>query len=730
MLGGIETALLIVASLISLFVGATVYSKNPKSTTHIVFGLLSLSLIFWSITNYFSLRVSSDSASLSVIELIFVGVVLQNSLFYLFATVFPAVRPPKYSNIKMLFVIYSASVVALIASNKVITGFENGNIVVGPAIALFALHALLSVGGGFYCLLKDRKKAGSQKKYLIYGSLVLWVIVPITNFVLPSVFDINIFVRFSSLFVLIFNLIIAFAIMRYRLFDLRAVVARASGYILTTFFVVVGTVSLAYLTRAVLFSEFQIEASQLIPNIILTAVLVLTFPLFKHNFDRLTNRIFYRDAYDAQALVDQLNQTLVSNIELESLLTKSALVLQESLKIEFCTFYIRETSYFDSRVIGAHRKDPEIEQIEELEIFASKLHHRVHSSEREPASESEEQLTKVLKKSDIEVLARLVTTLEYDVKGIGYILLGRKKNGSQYTPQDLKILEIVANELVIAIENALRYEEIEQFNVTLQKKIDDATKELKVSNEKLRALDEAKDEFVSMASHQLRTPLTSIKGYISMVLEGDAGKITDVQKQMLGQAFFSSQRMVYLISDLLNVSRLKTGKFIIEPKPVYLPDVVESEISQLQEGATAKNLTLSYVKPKEFPTILLDEMKTRQVIMNFTDNALYYTPTGGKITIELRDKGKSIEFTVKDTGIGVPKNEQHKLFAKFYRAENARKARPDGTGLGLFMAQKVIIAQGGSIIFNSKEGKGSTFGFSFPKASLEVKDTIENDNKQ
>jgi signal transduction histidine kinase len=277
--------------------------------------------------------------------------------------------------------------------------------------------------------------------------------------------------------------------------------------------------------------------------------------------------------------------------------------------------------------------------------------------------------------------------------------------------QDLKILEIVANELVIAIENALRYEEIEQFNVTLQKKIDDATKELKVSNEKLRALDEAKDEFVSMASHQLRTPLTSIKGYISMVLEGDAGKITDVQKQMLGQAFFSSQRMVYLISDLLNVSRLKTGKFIIEPKPVYLPDVVESEISQLQEGATAKNLTLSYVKPKEFPTILLDEMKTRQVIMNFTDNALYYTPTGGKITIELRDKGKSIEFTVKDTGIGVPKNEQHKLFAKFYRAENARKARPDGTGLGLFMAQKVIIAQGGSIIFNSKEGKGSTFGF-------------------
>jgi len=258
-------------------------------------------------------------------------------------------------------------------------------------------------------------------------------------------------------------------------------------------------------------------------------------------------------------------------------------------------------------------------------------------------------------------------------------------------------------------------------NIILTDQLRLTTIGLERSNEKLKALDEAKDEFVSMASHQLRTPLTSIKGYISMVLEGDAGKITDIQKQMLGQAFFSSQRMVYLISDLLNVSRLKTGKFVIESKPVYLPDVVESEISQLQEGATAKNLTLSFVKPKTFPTISLDEMKTRQVIMNFTDNSLYYTPTGGKITIELKDRGKSVEFTVKDTGMGVPKNEQHKLFAKFYRAENARKARPDGTGLGLFMAQKVIIAQGGSIIFNSKEGKGSTFGFSFPKAKLEIK---------
>jgi signal transduction histidine kinase len=271
---------------------------------------------------------------------------------------------------------------------------------------------------------------------------------------------------------------------------------------------------------------------------------------------------------------------------------------------------------------------------------------------------------------------------------------------------------------VIAIQNALRFEEIQEFNITLQQRIDEATRKLRRANEKLKALDETKDDFISMASHQLRTPLTSVKGYISMVLEEDAGKITEKQREMLGQAFFSSQRMVYLIADLLNVSRLRTGKFVIESSPVDLATLVEEEIAQLKEEAATRKLALVYKKPKNFPMLMLDETKIRQIVMNFADNAIYYTPAGGKITLKLEETPTTIEFRVTDTGIGVPKSEQPHLFTKFYRAGNARKARPDGTGLGLFMAKKVIIAQGGSLIFESKEGKGSTFGFVFSKSKL------------
>jgi signal transduction histidine kinase len=292
-------------------------------------------------------------------------------------------------------------------------------------------------------------------------------------------------------------------------------------------------------------------------------------------------------------------------------------------------------------------------------------------------------------------------------KLVGLLVVGFLNPVSSPNLLNTKLLDRLSDSVGIAIDNKLLFEE----NIRV-------LRQLKVTNHKLQALDEAKDEFISMASHQLRTPLTSVKGYLSMVLEGDAGKLTTAQKKLLDQAFVSSQRMVFLIADLLNVSRLKTGKFLIEPKPTNLAEIIEQEVAQLKETAEGRGLTLTYKKPKNFPELLIDETKIRQVVMNFMDNAIYYTPAGGGITVNLTETPESVQFSVTDNGLGVPKNEQPHLFTKFYRAVNARKARPDGTGLGLFMAKKVVVAQGGAIIFKSQEGKGSTFGFSFSKSKL------------
>jgi signal transduction histidine kinase len=160
---------------------------------------------------------------------------------------------------------------------------------------------------------------------------------------------------------------------------------------------------------------------------------------------------------------------------------------------------------------------------------------------------------------------------------------------------------------------------------------------------------------------------------------------------------------------------------VIENKPTDLEKLVTSEVDRLNETAKNHGVKLACEVSDSFPSLSLDENKIRQVVMNFIDNAIYYTPSGGSIDVKLEASAHDITYTVTDTGLGVPAAVQHKLFSKFYRADNARKMRPDGTGLGLFMAKKVIVAQGGAIIFKSAEGKGSTFGFSFPRSKVEIK---------
>lgn len=261
----------------------------------------------------------------------------------------------------------------------------------------------------------------------------------------------------------------------------------------------------------------------------------------------------------------------------------------------------------------------------------------------------------------------------------------------------------------------------------LQRQIDAATAQLRKANDELRHLDEAKDEFVSMASHQLRTPLTSVKGYISMVLEGDAGEVNDDQRRLLAEAFTSSERMVRLIGDFLNVSRMQNGNFTIDRSaPVDLAGVVTQEIENVREIAESRGIGIAYHQPSHYPVLFIDEDKIRQVIMNFLDNAIFYSGDSKTVTVRLYVNEGSAVFEVIDHGIGVPVGAQKKLFTKFFRAENAQKQRPDGTGVGLYLAKRVIADHGGKMVFDSTEGKGSTFGFRLPikKLSTAPKDIV------
>ncbi|MFZ1248703.1 MAG: HAMP domain-containing sensor histidine kinase [Candidatus Saccharimonadales bacterium] len=412
-------------------------------------------------------------------------------------------------------------------------------------------------------------------------------------------------------------------------------------------------------------------------------------------------------------MITDLNRQLVGVIDINRMLNLTSEILHNYLNPEFCYFVLSPTNESGSYRIVANKNKKNIDSVDlVLRLARSHSHKKVIFIQQ---IDSQSNLAKEMSSQDIQALSELTPSNAKDP--VGYMVIGIRKSGKAYDLTDSQVIESVSNTLIIAMQNALHFEEIQQFNATLQAQVEEQTRKYRMANEKLKKLDETKDEFISMASHQLRTPLTSVKGYLSMVLEGDVGKLNPQQEQLLKQSFLSSQRMVNLIADLLNLSRLNTGKFVIDAQPTDLTAVVEAELAQLHESAKAKNIELTYVRPETFPTIQLDENKIHQVVMNFIDNAIYYTPEGGQITVTLEETKSSVEFRVKDTGIGVPRALQRHLFVKFYRADNARRMRPDGTGLGIYMAKKVVLAQGGSIIFESQEGKGSTFGFRFGKKS-------------
>lgn len=713
--------LLITTIVVDFLIAVLILKNNSKSLQNRFFAALLFAISLWAAGD--SLMLFADQPPLTAFgAYLFIIAPLYTTLFVLlFARAFP--RDTSVN--RTALVVAPPAVIFSLAAFYNLGNFiqtidiqnpQNRLTVAQPGYFLYSLYFGIYLVYALWLLAKGyRHYQGHERVQLGYTFLAIAISSStsmVTNLTLPNLGTMS-YVWAGAFSTVVAAAIISVAIVKHRLFDIRLVVARSLAYVLLVSALVSIYTLIVFVVTVRVFGTDSNLSQRVIP-IVAAIFLAFTSSRLKKFFDRVTNKYFYRDAYDPQGFLDDLNKVLVSTIDTDRLLKGTVDVIDAHLKPAFAVFLLKETITTKKRVIGnAHAafNDEDIARIRHLVLaFGQKV---VVTDDLE---ETRKDFYQALNRNDIGIVVQLASNISSRKEGVGYLLLGIKKSGNIYNRQDIRMLEIVANELVIAIQNALRFEEIENFNITLQEKVDDATRRLRQTNEKLRQLDETKDEFISMASHQLRTPLTSMKGYVSMVLEGDAGKITSMQRKLLDQAFVSSQRMVYLIADLLNVSRLKTGKFIIEAVPTNLADVIEGEISQLKETAKSRGLTLTYEKPDNFPVLMLDETKIRQVIMNFIDNAIYYTPSGGHIAVTLEDKDNAVEYKVTDDGIGVPKHEQHHLFGKFYRAGNAKKVRPDGTGLGLFMAKKVIVAQGGGLIFSSQEGKGSTFGFSFPKA--------------
>jgi len=701
----------IVVAFCNLVLGLIVLLKNRGSLTNVSFGIFAFLLSAWIVINFYSndaalshgaqLWLNRATISIPVFALYFL---------LLFSLQFTRFGNRRFRSFAILFGVFSLIFGAASATPLLISGVTpKGNIIVanfGPFIAYFSVFIICLFLAIIIILLGSLRRldgAAKARTQIMAASLfAALAITVITNLIMPVIFH-----QFNYTVIGILSTIIivggfTYAIVRHRLFDIRAVIARSMAYLLLLVTLGTAYALITFRIGGLIFSSGKIQTAQQSFNIITALILTLTFQPLKLYFEKITDKIFFHGHYDAQVVTNQISHILATEVRLVELSRRVRNILAHSMRISEVNIVVLNNGQVFTE--GGHYV---VSRLEDLARDLEQLRGKVVVTDEEPEGKRKE----VLQRYDISVMAALRTRED---KKIGYLLFGPKLNGDIYGSTDLSVISTIADQLAVAIQNAKAYVQIQQFNHTLERKIKDATKQLREANHSLQELDQVKDDFISMASHQLRTPLTVIDGYLSNILDGMYGTTNQQQKQAIGVARNRLSLTRSLVADLLNMSRIEAGRFFIDARPIDLDTVVAEEVEQLQIRAEEQGIHMVYQIPtKPIPTLSLDESKTRQAIINLIDNALNYSPEG-HVTVSLEHIGDQVIFQVVDDGMGVPDHERDKVFSKFFRADNAKNARADGTGIGLYLVKRVIEEQGGSVIFLSQEGKGSTFGFRLP----------------
>ncbi|MBI2451316.1 MAG: HAMP domain-containing histidine kinase [Parcubacteria group bacterium] len=234
------------------------------------------------------------------------------------------------------------------------------------------------------------------------------------------------------------------------------------------------------------------------------------------------------------------------------------------------------------------------------------------------------------------------------------------------------------------------------------------------SFDEMAEISQMKSEFVSIASHQLRTPLSAIRWTIDLILSGKLGPQTEEQKNILINLQESNERMINLVNNLLDINRIESGRIILKVEPVSIVEITKKTITELSNFALANNIGLEFENNAEIPFIQGDPERLKIVIQNLIDNAIKFSRSGGQAKIKITKDKKNVMMTVTDQGIGISKTEQSRMFQKFFRAKAALRQQTVGSGLGLYISRAIIESLGGKLGFQSEENKGSIFWFKLP----------------
>jgi signal transduction histidine kinase len=297
----------------------------------------------------------------------------------------------------------------------------------------------------------------------------------------------------------------------------------------------------------------------------------------------------------------------------------------------------------------------------------------------------------------------------------GLFFVGTESVDTTIDEGDEELITILSNQLGQALENARLFEKTWRAHQELEQKVDERTRELTSAVDEIKKVSKRKSDFISAVSHELRTPLTSIKGYASILLTGKLGDIPQDVRERLDKINRHSDELVHLVNDLLDISRIESGKVTMKQETQELRYIVEHAFDLLSGQIKEKQLRFSSDIPDNANSVFVDHSQIERVFINLISNAIKFTPAQGTIIVRSYKMDKEIQIDITDTGCGIPEKDREAIFEEFYRVDNTINETVKGTGLGLTLVKRIIEAHNGKIWVRSKEGSGSTFSFTLPQ---------------
>lgn len=697
----IPTYLIFIVSFLSIsaiVMGIIAVAKNHNSAVNRLFCAFSVTLSLWVICSFLENWFYNIKISIFFLNADFFLGAFVFFFAFLFLFNFPQ-ENKKVNGYAFLFLIPTIINIYFLMNGGIVTDVSliegRAVFVKGDWFWFYALIGVVSVFSGIiYQFIQYKKSFGikrEQIRYVIFGMLICATIILSFNLFLQNLISGEIIMLSnSSLAILIFC--IFYAIIRYHLMDIWVVLRLG-----TVFTLLLSSITFIY----VLASYFLIGFlgigrpwSYIIPSFIIT----ISFIPLKNLIELATDKIFFKKHYKFSKVINQIEESIhEAGLDLDKTLEIVNRIITLALKVGHgaILILIPKDHFISRQTIGANLTNLKLKQdnpiINYLNAYKGRILDREYL-EREAydgqlSEASAKELERELAKDDIA----LAVPIEFKEKMIGVYLLGPKLSQDAFTAEDFRLLQHVAWEISFAIDNAKSYEE-------------------------LKRLDEAKSNFISVVSHQLRTPVTVSRCNLELYFDADSSPIE--KDEAIKAAYEGTLSLGRQLDQLITVLEIEEKNVVLRKSPVKIKALLEEVVNNNKVNIKNKNIHLDVNVKEPLPEINCDESRIKKVLDILLVNATSYVFAEGRIEISIKketfNKKDKLVVAIADNGVGIREDSRSELFKKFFRGPEAISMSPNGFGLGLFIAKKIIRAHGGEIWVDSKEERGTAFYFSLP----------------